>query len=86
MDSRRSKRMASYLPFILGGVAVGLVVVLFSISNSKGPSEFDPLVETDGTPPEMVGIPAGTFTMGSDESTSDERPAQGCRHFAGRLT
>jgi sulfatase modifying factor 1 len=75
MNSTRSKRIASYLPFILGGVAVGLVVVLFSISMSREPSVFDPLAESDGAPPEMVGIPAGTFTMGSDDGTFDERPA-----------
>ena len=68
-------RLVSFIPYILGGVAVGLVATLFSIPSSTAPSEFDPLAEADGTPPEMVAIPAGTFTMGSDDGPIDERPA-----------
>ena len=75
MDSTRPKRVVPFLPFILGGVAVGLVVALFSISTSREPSEFDPLAEADAIPSEMVVIPAGRFSMGSEDGPPDERPA-----------
>lgn len=52
-----------------------MVAVLISISTPTGSSEFDPLVDADGSPPETVAIPAGTFTMGSDDGPPDERPA-----------
>ena len=71
----RAKRLVPFIPYILGGTAVGLIAILFSIGTPTAPSDFDPLAEADGSPSEMVAIPAGTFTMGSDDGPADERPA-----------
>ncbi|MCU0705829.1 MAG: formylglycine-generating enzyme family protein [Fimbriiglobus sp.] len=63
----------SFVPFVLGGVVIGLVVVLAVLSNKPGP--FDPLAEADSADPPMANIPGGTFIMGSDTGPDDERPA-----------
>ncbi len=67
------KSVLSFLPFILGGLVVGLVVLLVVLSIKPGP--FDPLAEADSADPTMVSIPGGTFLMGSDDGPTDERPA-----------
>lgn len=75
MTSTRPKRLVPFLPFILGGAAVGLVAILVLIPTPTVPTAFDPLAEADGSPPETVVVPAGTFTIGSDDGPLDERPA-----------
>lgn len=57
----------SYLPFVLGGVGAGLIVLLVVLSwKAEG---------TSPVAPGMVRIPGGTFVMGSDDGPPDERPA-----------
>lgn len=67
-----AKKGLPFLPFVLGGVAAGLVVLLVLLSIKPG--EFDPLAEADNSEPEMVDIPGGTFTMGSNNGYPDESP------------
>jgi sulfatase modifying factor 1 len=66
-------RFVAYLPYVFGGAVVGLVVTVIAMSVTPG--EFDPLGEADAAPPPTVPIPAGTFVMGNDAGTEDERPA-----------
>jgi formylglycine-generating enzyme required for sulfatase activity len=66
-------RLASFLPFVLGGGVVG-VLILMALQSMK-PGEFDPLREADDSPAAMVEIPTGEFVMGSDDGPVDERPA-----------
>jgi len=69
----RKESALSFLPFVLGGAVVGLLLVL--VVMSLKPGEFDPQAEADRSDPPMVQIPGGTFTMGSDDGSDDERPA-----------
>lgn len=66
------KSAFSLVPFVGGGLLVGLAVLLVVLSLKPG--EFDPLAEADNTDPPMADIPGGTFVMGSDDGYPDERP------------
>ncbi len=68
------KSVLSFLPFVGGGLLVGLVVLLVVLSIKPGP--FDPMAHADATDPPMVSLPGGTFEMGSDDGPADERPAR----------
>lgn len=61
----------SFLPFVFGGVVVGLVVLLVVLSVKPGPPQAKP----DPADPGMMRLPGGTFVMGSDTGPADERPA-----------
>jgi sulfatase modifying factor 1 len=69
----RPSRFASYLPFVGGGVLVGLVVLLVVLSIKPVP--FDPLAQADDKDPPMASLPGGTFVMGSADGPDEERPA-----------
>ena len=61
-----------WLPALLLGSAVGLIVVLVLMLNTSTQDALD----ADGSPAEMVWIPGGTFVMGSNTSAEpDEKPA-----------
>ena len=65
--------MSRFLPYLLGGAVVGLLVVMAIIGGQ--PKAFDPLDEADDTPSPTVPIPAGEFVMGNDAGAPDEKPA-----------
>lgn len=66
------KSAMSFLPFVGGGLVVGLAVLLVVLSLKPG--EFDPLSEADNSDPPMADIPGGTFVMGSDDGYPNESP------------
>ena len=72
----KSQRVArGWLFPILGGLAVGgLVIALFSLS-PWSPTADDSLGEIDESPVEMVSLEGGSFIMGNDAGAEDERPA-----------
>jgi formylglycine-generating enzyme required for sulfatase activity len=57
---------------LLGVAVVALGLLIFAGTSER---EFDPLDEAQTTPVKMVDIPAGTYTMGSDDGAEDEHPA-----------
>ena len=80
--------LSRFLPYLLGGAAVGLVTVFLVVGNSSPPTPpaaFDPLAEADDAPAPMVDIPAGEFVMGSDAGEPDERPAHPVKLKAFRM-
>lgn len=60
-----------WLAPVTGGGLLGGLVAVFVLAGPKS----DPSEDADDTPPEMVWIPGGTFTMGNDAGAEDERPA-----------
>lgn len=80
--------MLRFLPYLLGGAVVGLIVVSLLVGHSSPPTPrlpFDPLAEADESPSPMVPIPAGEFVMGGDGGAADERPAHPVAISAFRL-
>lgn len=65
--SRRS-RLSVLIPVLL---VAGLVTVVVAVGWQR---EDAAMGEADSTPPVMVSIPAGTFTMGRDDGPADESP------------
>jgi len=80
--------LSRFLPYLLGGAAVGLLAVVLVVGNSSPlppPAAFDPLAEADDDPAPMVDIPAGEFVMGSDTGAADEKPPHPVKLTAFRM-
>ena len=62
--------------FLAAALPTALLLVLYALGHKdRDDSDAIALVLADNTPPDMVTIPGGTFTMGREDGPEDERPA-----------
>lgn len=70
-------KLFRFLPYLLGGAVVGLLLIFVLVGQEDGPlpkPSFELFAEIDSTPSPMVDIPAGEFVMGSQVGPPDGRP------------
>jgi formylglycine-generating enzyme required for sulfatase activity len=70
--AKRPSHLAWIIPTLFLAVLAGTIYVL--AVQGRDPSDGIALGLADDTPPKMVRIPGGTFTMGRDDGPADEQP------------
>src|SRR4051794_11859313 len=71
--AKRPSHLLWIIPPLFLAVLAGTIYLL--VMQGRDPSDGIALGLADPTPPKMVRVPGGTFTMGRDDGPEDERPA-----------